>query len=511
MVKDSILEIIAQGAWNGGTPVDNAVYANRGMVFKGGIPVTPKSIEDRIGVRTRITAPPDQRIGVLAFRDLLEQSKIDPARIRVIISASNVGEDKYDPGPFSKYSFDLVRKSCPGALVFDLYAGCPGFNVAVEALFMLSVSGFLGPGDLSVIVGAENIHRAQPFKPLDTSNLIFGDDALATVLETGDCSGTAGEGEILAEARVELGGDFVAAIAEKIAEWAREERLGGIIVDNQLGKVKYRIPASAARVQHAMVERLFPKEAASGLFQNFRAALEFYDTHEMGFAFDVMTLDSDSRTVKTVAEAYTSAGEYGRVVSVYLPPGETALLSLHQGRKGKSFAAPQKGVFDTSTRTHGCFASFIELQEEGGDFFGDIDGKGVFLHATRGAKHHLSRFLGRNRLTLQEIDLLIEHQANFAMIPLTLEQVLGNGRPVAKEEVADYIAQKMVTNVHLRGNCSVVCMQRLPYDLERGTLQPDTLQGYPINRNLKNLKESRLILFDSVGAGMTRSSFLMRK
>src|SRR4030042_4721168 len=177
MAKDSILEIIAQGAWNGGTPVDNAVYENRGMVFKGGIPVTSKTIEERIGVRTRITAPPDQRIGVLAFRDLLDHSGIDPTRIRVIISASNVGEDKNDPGPFSRYSFDLVRKSCPGALVVDLYAGCPGFNVGVETLFMLSVSGFLAPGDLSVIVGAENLHRAQVFKPLDTSHLIFEHDA----------------------------------------------------------------------------------------------------------------------------------------------------------------------------------------------------------------------------------------------------------------------------------------------------------------------------------------------
>ncbi len=119
--------------------------------------------------------------------------------------------------------------------------------------------------------------------------------------------------------------------------------------------------------------------------------------------------------------------------------------------------------------------------------------------------------MSRNRLTLQEIDLLIEHQANFAMIPLTLEQVIGNGHPGAKEEVADYIADKMVTNVHLRGNCSVVCMQRLPYDLKRGTLRPDTLQGYAINRNLQRLKDARLILFDSVGAGMTRSSFLVKK
>jgi len=67
-----------------------------------------------------------------------------------------------------------------------------------------------------------------------------------------------------------------------------------------------------------------------------------------------------------------------------------------------------------------------------------------------------------------------------------------------------------VTNVHLRGNCSVVCMQRLPYDLQRGTLEPDTIQGYAINRNLAKLKNARLVLYDSVGAGMIRSSFLVR-
>jgi hypothetical protein len=69
----------------------------------------------------------------------------------------------------------------------------------------------------------------------------------------------------------------------------------------------------------------------------------------------------------------------------------------------------------------------------------------------------------------------------------------------------------MVVNIHERGNCSVVCMQRLPYDLARGALTPDTIQGFPVNRNIERLKDARLILYDSVGAGMTRSSFLLRK
>jgi hypothetical protein len=139
-----------------------------------------------------------------------------------------------------------------------------------------------------------------------------------------------------------------------------------------------------------------------------------------------------------------------------------------------------------------------------------MDGKGVFLYATRGAKAHLTSLLSRNRLTLMDIDLLIEHQANFAMLPLTLEQLLSDSGPAAPEAVARFLAEKMVTNIHRRGNCSVVCMQRLPYDLARGALAPDTIQGFAVNRNLARLKDARLILSDSVGAGMTRSSFLRR-
>ncbi len=84
------------------------------------------------------------------------------------------------------------------------------------------------------------------------------------------------------------------------------------------------------------------------------------------------------------------------------------------------------------------------------------------------------------------------------------------GNYIQAVPVGDEIFGDMVTNVHERGNCSVVCMQRLPYDLMRGALQPDSLQGFAINRNLDWLKEARLVLVDSVGAGMTRSSFLQR-
>ncbi len=506
---DFVLDIIAQGAWNGGMRLDNSIYENKGMLFKGGIPVNRETIEERIGVRTRVVAPLDERIGVTAFRDLLETSKIDAARIRVIIGATNIGEDKDDPGPVSRFPYELVRHLCPQALVFDLYAGCPGFNVAVEALFMLSLAGGLTPGDLSVIIGAENIHRAQAFKPLDTANIIFGDDALATALVTGAMAGGGEPGRVIAETTADAGGDFIAAIADQLLPWARAGRLDGIILDNQMGRIECRVPASAARVQHALMERLHPQEAARGTFKNFRAAIELYDTEGAGFAYDVMTMDGHPETVTQIASAYTAAGRYRRLAAVFLAPGRPARLSLIEGAAGAMPAVP-KGVIGTRTCSHGCFAGFIEATFDEHGVFGKMDGKGVFLYATRGAKAHLTSLLSKHRLTLMDIDLLIEHQANFAMLPLTLEQVLSDSGPAAAEEVARFLADKMVTNIHQRGNCSVVCMQRLPYDLARGALAPDTIQGFAVNQNLARLKDARLILYDSVGAGMTRSSFLRR-
>ena len=127
-----------------------------------------------------MAAPQDERIGVLAFKDLLQTSNIDPSRIKLIIGATNIGEDKFDPGPLVRHPYKLVQSDCPDALVLDLYAGCPGFNVSVELAFMLSLNHQLQKDDLTVIIGAENIHRSKAFQPNDTANIIFGDDALAT-------------------------------------------------------------------------------------------------------------------------------------------------------------------------------------------------------------------------------------------------------------------------------------------------------------------------------------------
>ena len=510
MAVDCILDIVAQGAWNGGVLVDNSIYENKGMQFKGGIPVNHETIEARIGVRTRMAAPADERIGVIAFKDMLAANDIDPSRIKVIISATNIGEDKVDPGPFVRFPYAEIKKFAPQAFAFDLYAGCPGFNVAVESVFMLSQSGRLAPGDLSVIVGAENIHRAEAFKPLDTANIIFGDDALATALETRANSDRSLGVDSGKEIHFSVGAGFIDQIADLLSAQHLAVPLDGIIIDNHLGKLEYRVPASAARLQHALIERMNSRAAEAGTFKNFREALDYYDRRVRGFAFDIMTLDDDPRQVQELATAYAASGRYPQVAAIYIASDGTGVLSIKRASR-QPLPAPRRGIIDTLTRTHGCFAAFIEAIRDEDDLYGLIDGKGVFLHATRGARNHIETILSRNDLTLDDIELMIEHQANFAMIPLTLEQVIGSDRPDVKQLAADFLANRMVTNVHLRGNCSVVCMQRLPYDLERGALEPDTIQGLAVNRNVERLKESSLIMYDSVGAGMTRSSFIRRR
>ena len=512
MTRDSILNIRAQGAWNGGTAVDNTCYENRGMTFKNNIPVTGRTIEERIGVRTRIAAPEDARIGVLAMENLLETSGIDPKRIRLLIGATNVGEDKFDAGPLIRYPLECIARRHPQIDVLDLYAGCPGFNVAVELIFMLSMGGILEPGDISVIVGAENIHRARAFKPHDTSNIIFGDDAAATALETTEeirPEGTVYEGGRL-DVQLDRGPDLVPQIAEAIHRVTGDLRIDGLIIDNQLGILECRVPATAARVQHRLVELMHPEAAATGTFHRFKDTLKFYGEKVRSFAFDIMSMTRDAAFVETVAGAYVRSGKYDRVVSARLSSDLELTVALHLG-DGFRFQPPRTGIVDTATTTVGCFADYIQGVRDEDGVFGEMNGKGVFLYATRGAGQHLAQLLSPHGLTLKGIDLLIEHQANFAMIPLTLEQVMADGKTDLKGTVADYIANRMLTNVHVRGNCSVVCMQRLPYDLARGALEPDTIQGFPVNRNLEGLKSAKTVLYDSVGAGMTRSSFLQRK
>ena len=504
---NSALQILGYGAWNGGTLTDNSMYENNGMFFKGNIPVTHKTIEERIGIRTRMVAPQDVRIGTISLEDLMKNNDLDPARVKIIIGATNVGDDKFDPGPLIRFPFDTIKDKCPGAIALDLYAGCPGYNVSVELILMLSLTGVLQKGDISIVVGAENIHRSKAFKPLNTSNIIFGDDSVATALET-TCSRDLPENNIETKSfQGSLKPDFIDHLAEIIHNLNGNDNIDGIIIDNKMGILPHRVPAVAARLQHGLVQHMHSEQSAQAT--GFKDLMELYETHVDSFAFDINTLADDPGFVKTLALAYIRSGKQRNLVSVYLRQDYSVDVTVHKGGSYE-FTRPDKGIVDARTRTHGCFADYIQAVSRDGELFGEMNGKGVFLYATRGATHHLNALLSDNHLTINDMDLLIEHQANFAMLPLTLQKVLDNGQTTLKEDVLGYLANKMITNIHERGNCSVVCMQRLPYDLANGALKPDTINGCPINRNLDALRSAKTILNDSVGAGMTRSSFLQR-
>ena len=375
---------------------------------------------------------------------------------------------------------------------------------------MLSLNGRLQKGDLSVIVGAENIHRSRAFQSNDTANIIFGDDAVATALET---RSSRVEKTVVPESTVvtfPYTPDFIRTAAARILALNENRPPDGIIVDNQMGKVQYRVPASAARIQHHMAVLAFPDASDAGVFNKFSDALAHYERHIDSFGFDIMTLTRERKIVADIARAYAASGKYQTVASVYLDPLRDIEVAIHRAGE-RSFERPESGIIDTITRTHGCFAEYIHAILTENDVFGEMNGKGVFLYATRSAPRQLNRLLASNRLSIDDVELLIEHQANFAMIPMTLAQVLKNADTPNQTTVEDFVADRMVTNIHTRGNCSVVCMQRLPYDLKRGALKPDTIQGFAVNRSTDTLQKARLVLYDSVGAGMTRSSFLWRQ
>jgi len=507
MAFDTLVDILGQGAWQGGKVVDNSMFEGIGMAFKGNKPVNDASIQERVGVRTRYAASADERIGVASLQDLLDNVPFDLGRVKLVIGATNVGEDKYDPGPLVKYAYELIGEGCPEATVLDLYAGCPGFNVSAELIFNMSLAGQLKEGDISIVIGAENIHRAHPFPDLDTSNVIFGDDALSTAFETKATARPSGSYACSEAITADVSRNLLPDMARLLHEAVGDDTLDGLLVDNHIARLDYRVPASAARIQHHYIALKYPELADQGTFGRFKEALEFYDTRVNCWAFDVNTLNGGPEVVDGLAQAYIKSGRYRTVASAYLDNNFQARLTVHRG-DGFTFERPRQGIVDAVTRTHGCFADYIYGKYADSDLFGVMDGKGVFLYATRGARKVITDLLSRNGLTMDDIDLLIEHQANFAMIPLTLAQVLNNGQENLQKDVLDYIANRMVNNIHERGNCSVVCMQRLPYDLKRGALKPDNIQGIPINSNLEALQKARIILFDSVGAGMTRSSVL---
>ena len=100
-----------------------------------------------------------------------------------------------------------------------------------------------------------------------------------------------------------------------------------------------------------------------------------------------------------IARAFVESGRLRTIASVVVETAESFSVAIHRG-EGFTFHRPQRGIIDASTRTHGCFAGLIEMVEHDDDLWGEMNGKGVFLYATRGAVHHLSELLSTNEVLM---------------------------------------------------------------------------------------------------------------
>ncbi|MEM2983345.1 MAG: hypothetical protein QXH17_09315, partial [Candidatus Bathyarchaeia archaeon] len=83
------------------------------------------------------------------------------------------------------------------------------------------------------------------------------------------------------------------------------------------------------------------------------------------FGFDIMTLDDDPEIVERIGRSYVESGKFSSIASVYLKRDLTGEVIVHRG-DGFSFKRPECGIVEPLTRTHGCFANYMETVETNG-------------------------------------------------------------------------------------------------------------------------------------------------
>jgi 3-oxoacyl-[acyl-carrier-protein] synthase III len=130
-------------------------------------------------------------IAALAGALALEDSKIDPESLDLLIVAHNFGDvastsPQADTVPaLASRVKHLLEIKNPGCMAFDVLFGCPGWLMGVmqaDAFFKA------GMAKKALVIGAETLSRV--IDPFDRDSMIFSDGAGATVLEykeAGNC------------------------------------------------------------------------------------------------------------------------------------------------------------------------------------------------------------------------------------------------------------------------------------------------------------------------------------
>jgi len=171
----------------------NADFLGQMFYGEGGEFLTAKTeiIIDKFqkitGIAERRYALPHQNtsdIAAFAGALALEDSKIDPESLDLLIVAHNFGDVANSspqadtvPALASRVKHSLGIKN-PGCMAFDVLFGCPGWLMGImqaDAFFKA------GMAKKALVIGAETLSRV--IDPFDRDSMIFSDGAGATVLE----------------------------------------------------------------------------------------------------------------------------------------------------------------------------------------------------------------------------------------------------------------------------------------------------------------------------------------
>jgi 3-oxoacyl-[acyl-carrier-protein] synthase-3 len=166
------IKILATGSF-----LPETVVANDD--FKRIVDTSDEWISTRTGISTRhFSSEPTWRMGAKAAKAALEQGKIDPEEIDLIIGTT-ITNDYATPSMACLVQGAVGAKN---ARAFDIGAACSGFVYALDL-----ASRLLADGEIRkvMVVSAERLSKITDFSRRE-SCVLFGDGAAACIVEKGD-------------------------------------------------------------------------------------------------------------------------------------------------------------------------------------------------------------------------------------------------------------------------------------------------------------------------------------